>query len=170
MSVAHLVLVRCNHATLACHLDRSDCIRRAFASRRASGLPLLVRCVLPFPRVSRAFRMAGCTIAPPIGHRRLARAYGLWSFGFSRMPALGEVHSGHHIPCACTTYMVSGVLVCMAPRFNSLASAMNACTALHLTNRWSQPLAARMSRFDLMKQFPMLRKLAAATGGSAPSR
>ena len=39
-----------------------------------------------------------------------------------------------------------------------------------LTNRWSQPLAGVMSRFDFMKQLSMLRKLAAASGGSAPSR
>jgi hypothetical protein len=40
----------------------------------------------------------------------------------------------------------------------------------HLTNRWSQPLAGLMTRFDFMKQLSMLRKLAIASGGSAPSR
>jgi hypothetical protein len=40
----------------------------------------------------------------------------------------------------------------------------------HLTNRWSQPLAAVMTRFNFMKQFSTLRKLAATSGGSAPSR
>jgi hypothetical protein len=40
----------------------------------------------------------------------------------------------------------------------------------HLTNRSSQPLAALMTEFDLMKQFLMLAMLAAASGGSAPSR
>src|SRR5438270_5911065 len=40
----------------------------------------------------------------------------------------------------------------------------------HLTNRWSQPLAAAMSRFDFMKQFSMFATLAAPSGGSAPSR
>jgi|SRR6476469_2029807 len=39
-----------------------------------------------------------------------------------------------------------------------------------LTNRWSQPLAVVMSTFDFMKQFPMFATLAAASGGSAPSR
>jgi hypothetical protein len=39
-----------------------------------------------------------------------------------------------------------------------------------LTNRWSQPLAVVMHRFDGMKPFWMLRKLAAASGDSAPSR
>ena len=39
-----------------------------------------------------------------------------------------------------------------------------------LTNRWSQPLAVVMTRLNFMKQFSMLRKLAAASGGSAPSR
>jgi len=40
----------------------------------------------------------------------------------------------------------------------------------HLTNRWSQPLAVAMSRSNFMKQLSMLRKLASASGGSAPSR
>jgi hypothetical protein len=40
----------------------------------------------------------------------------------------------------------------------------------HLTNRWSQPLAAVMSTFDLMKPFPVFATFAAASGGSAPSR
>jgi len=39
-----------------------------------------------------------------------------------------------------------------------------------LTNRWSQPLAVVMSRFNFMKQFSMLATLAAASGGSALSR
>jgi hypothetical protein len=40
----------------------------------------------------------------------------------------------------------------------------------HLTNRWSQPLAAALSTFDFMKQFLMFATLAAASGGSALSR
>jgi hypothetical protein len=40
----------------------------------------------------------------------------------------------------------------------------------HLTIRWSQPLAALKSTSNLMKQFSMLVTLAAASGGSAPSR
>jgi|HubBroStandDraft_6_1064221.scaffolds.fasta_scaffold910585_2 hypothetical protein len=40
----------------------------------------------------------------------------------------------------------------------------------HLTNRWSQPLAVVITRFDLMKQFSMFTTFAAASGGSAPSR
>jgi len=39
-----------------------------------------------------------------------------------------------------------------------------------LTNRWSRPLAVVMSTFDFMKQFSMVATLAAASGGSAPSR
>jgi hypothetical protein len=39
-----------------------------------------------------------------------------------------------------------------------------------LTNRWSQPLAVAMRRFDFMKQFLMFATLAAASGCSAPSR
>jgi hypothetical protein len=39
-----------------------------------------------------------------------------------------------------------------------------------LTNRSSQPLAVAMRMFDFMKQFSMLRRLAAASGGSALSR
>jgi hypothetical protein len=39
-----------------------------------------------------------------------------------------------------------------------------------LTNRWSQPLAAAKSTFDFMKQCSMSATLAAASGGSAPSR
>jgi hypothetical protein len=39
-----------------------------------------------------------------------------------------------------------------------------------LTNRWSQPLAIVKSTFNFMKQFPMLLKFAAASGGSAWSR
>jgi len=41
---------------------------------------------------------------------------------------------------------------------------------IRLTNRWSQPLTVVMSRFDFMKQFGMFAMLAAASGGSAPSR
>jgi hypothetical protein len=40
----------------------------------------------------------------------------------------------------------------------------------HLTNRWSQPLAAVKSIFDFMREFSMFEMLAAASGGSAPSR
>jgi hypothetical protein len=39
-----------------------------------------------------------------------------------------------------------------------------------LTNRWSQPLAAVKSTFDFIKAFPTFATLAAASGGSAPSR
>jgi hypothetical protein len=41
---------------------------------------------------------------------------------------------------------------------------------MSLTNRRSQPLAVVMPRFDFVKQFSMLAKLASASGGSAPSR
>jgi hypothetical protein len=34
-----------------------------------------------------------------------------------------------------------------------------------LTNRSSQPLAVAMRRFDFVKEFSMLRKLGAASGG-----
>jgi hypothetical protein len=47
---------------------------------------------------------------------------------------------------------------------------MSVFPPLHLTNRWSQPLAAVMSTFDVMKQFSMFAMLALASGGSAPSR
>ena len=40
----------------------------------------------------------------------------------------------------------------------------------HPTNRSSQPLAVATSTFDSMKHFPMFATLAAASGGSAPSR
>jgi hypothetical protein len=40
----------------------------------------------------------------------------------------------------------------------------------HLTNRWSQPLAVVMIKFNFMKQFWMFATLASASGGSAPSR
>jgi hypothetical protein len=39
-----------------------------------------------------------------------------------------------------------------------------------LTKRWSQPLAVVKSTFDFMKMFSMFAALAAASGGSAPSR
>ncbi len=39
-----------------------------------------------------------------------------------------------------------------------------------LTNRWSQPLAVVMTAFDFMKHFREFATLAAASGGSAPSR
>jgi hypothetical protein len=42
--------------------------------------------------------------------------------------------------------------------------------AQDLTNRSSQPLAAAMRTVDFMKQFSMFAALAAASGGSAPSR
>jgi hypothetical protein len=40
----------------------------------------------------------------------------------------------------------------------------------HLTNRWSQPLAAVMFTIDFMKQFPVFTTLILASGGSALSR
>jgi hypothetical protein len=43
-------------------------------------------------------------------------------------------------------------------------------TPNHLTNRWSQPLAAVMTRFDFMQPFQMFATLALASGGSAFSR
>jgi hypothetical protein len=39
-----------------------------------------------------------------------------------------------------------------------------------LTNRSSQPLAVAMRRFDFMNQLSQFATLAAASGGSAPSR
>jgi hypothetical protein len=39
-----------------------------------------------------------------------------------------------------------------------------------LTNRWSQPLAALLSRPDFMRDFYMFATLAAASGASALSR
>ncbi len=36
---------------------------------------------------------------------------------------------------------------------------------LHLTNRWSQPLAVAVRRFDFIKEFSMFATLAAASGG-----
>jgi hypothetical protein len=39
-----------------------------------------------------------------------------------------------------------------------------------LTNRWSQPLAGVMTRFDLITQLQMFAMLGAASGGSALSR
>jgi hypothetical protein len=39
-----------------------------------------------------------------------------------------------------------------------------------LTNRWSQPLAVAMRKFDFVKQFSKLATLAAASGGSVLSR
>jgi hypothetical protein len=55
--------------------------------------------------------------------------------------------------------------------FRACDSALFAVdTARHLTNRSSQPLAAVMTTFDFMKQFPMFATLAAASGGSAQSR
>jgi hypothetical protein len=51
-------------------------------------------------------------------------------------------------------------------------------TCFHLTNRWSQlrrlsragTLAVAMTAVDFMKQFSKFAALAAASGGSAPSR
>jgi len=39
-----------------------------------------------------------------------------------------------------------------------------------LTKRWSQRLAVATCTFDFMKQFSEFAMLAAASGGSAPSR
>ena len=55
-------------------------------------------------------------------------------------------------------------------RFLRYAHAPRTRQPRHLTNRWSQPLAVVMSTFDFMKQFSMFATLAAASGGSAPSR
>jgi hypothetical protein len=43
-------------------------------------------------------------------------------------------------------------------------------TVKGLTNRSSQPLAAAVPAFDFMKEFKAFAALAAASGGSAPSR
>ena len=43
-------------------------------------------------------------------------------------------------------------------------------TMMHLTNRWSQPLAVAMRTSNFMKQFSIFAALALASGGSAPSR
>jgi len=43
-------------------------------------------------------------------------------------------------------------------------------SATDLTNRWSQPLAIVMIRFDFVKPFSMFATFAAASGGSALSR
>jgi hypothetical protein len=51
---------------------------------------------------------------------------------------------------------------------SSVTIARNA--VLSSANRSSQPLAAVMSTFNFMKQFSMFAGLAAASGGSAPSR
>jgi hypothetical protein len=50
------------------------------------------------------------------------------------------------------------------------SAVARACHINRLTNHWSQPLAAVKSTFDFMKQFRMFATLAAASGGSAPSR
>jgi len=47
---------------------------------------------------------------------------------------------------------------------------MNVCDTEGLTNRWSQPLSVVKSMFDFMKPFVVFSMLAAASGGSAPSR
>jgi len=43
-------------------------------------------------------------------------------------------------------------------------------TELDLTNRWSQLLDAVTLMFNFMKQYSVFAMLAAASGGSAPSR
>ena len=68
------------------------------------------------------------------------------------------------LPVTFTRYKVRSAATRLEP---DSVSAMN---GIHLTSRWSQPLAAVMRTFDFMKQFSMLPKLAAASGGSAPSR
>jgi hypothetical protein len=40
----------------------------------------------------------------------------------------------------------------------------------NLTNHWSEPLAAVLSRSDFMREFSMFATLAIASGRSAPSR
>ncbi len=51
-----------------------------------------------------------------------------------------------------------------------MSTLVNEAAPEDLTNRWSQPLAAVKSTFNLTKQFSMFATLAAASGGSAPSR
>jgi hypothetical protein len=51
-----------------------------------------------------------------------------------------------------------------------ILSKIDVATDRGLTNRWSQPLAAVMTRFDFMKPFSMFATPAAASGGSARSR
>ena len=57
-----------------------------------------------------------------------------------------------------------------ARRYNARMWAYVSSHAYHLTNRWSQPLAAVMTTFDPMKPFLVFATLAPASGGSAPSR
>ena len=56
------------------------------------------------------------------------------------------------------------------PRMKILVQSPVCYHISHLTNRWSQPLAAVKSTFDFMKQFSVFATLAAASGGSALSR
>jgi hypothetical protein len=62
------------------------------------------------------------------------------------------------------------VQICLEKRYRAREDISIRWILKDLINRWSQPLAAVMARFDFMKQFSMLQKLAAASGGSAPSR
>ena len=60
---------------------------------------------------------------------------------------------------------------CSAFNWSSFARwPLHDATQSHLTNRWSQPLAVVKSMFEFMKPFSMFAVLAAASGGSAPSR
>jgi hypothetical protein len=58
----------------------------------------------------------------------------------------------------------------MLPFSETAGSQMYDFIVFASTQRPNQSLAVVMIRFDLMKQFSILRKLAAASGGSAPSR
>ena len=51
-----------------------------------------------------------------------------------------------------------------------LRSASHALNTSHLTNHWSEPLAALSRHFDDMRNFPMYARLAPASGRSVHSR
>jgi hypothetical protein len=68
---------------------------------------------------------------------------------------------------AVRSHLVLRVLVCWTEvRSQTRSEIMKS----GLTNRWSQPLAVAMRKFDFVKQFSKLATLAAASGGSVLSR
>ena len=96
-----------------------------------------------------------------------------------KQPELTSARAGSHVAIISTTWPRAGMVEFT---FEGISARLPETSLLYVSLRRvvapkavspiapSQPLAVVMTRFDFMKQFSMFATLAAASGGSAPSR
>ena len=146
------------------------------------------------------WRVESSASPPPVGRRRhsiCARSFGTPRVGHlaafasvrisdclhSRVARMGPKDTGrsdHRASCCrrADRFVASGHWIRRPESYRVLWPFLRHITSVsvssimgkHLTNRWSQPLAVVMTRFDFMKEFPEFATLAPASGGSALSR